>query len=91
MLFNSPIFLFLFLPLALGGFYLSARLGGRTAAIWFLLAASCAFYAYSSLFNFGLFIATVFANFMFGAMIATVSPTPMPICASAEASCRQRA
>ena len=70
MLFNSPIFLFLFLPLALGGFYLSARLGGRTAAIWFLLAASCAFYAYSSLFNFGLFIATVFANFMFGAMIA---------------------
>lgn len=70
MLFNSPIFLFLFLPLALGGFYLSARLGGRNAAIWFLLAASCAFYAYSSLFNFSLFIVTVLANFLLGSTIA---------------------
>ena len=28
---------------------------------------------------------------MLGAMIATVSPTPMPTLSSAEASCRQRA
>ena len=56
MLFNSPIFLFLFLPLTLAGFFLLARLFGRNAALGFLLLACLLFYAYSSLFNFALFL-----------------------------------
>src|ERR1700688_428783 len=70
MLFNSPVFLFLFLPITLTGFYVLARLYGRNAALWFLLSASLSFYAYSSLFNFALFLVTVVANFLLGYVIA---------------------
>jgi nucleotide-binding universal stress UspA family protein len=66
MLFNSPIFLFLFLPVTLAGFFLFARLAGRNAALGFLLFACLIFYAYSSVFNFVLFVAAVIANFLFG-------------------------
>src|SRR4029079_19116738 len=70
MLFNSPIFLLLFLPIALIGFFVSARLAGRSGAVGFLLVASLVFYAYSSLFNFFLFMASVTANFIMGYVIA---------------------
>jgi alginate O-acetyltransferase complex protein AlgI len=70
MLFNSPVFLLLFLPIALSAFFLAARLGGRKAAVAALLVASLAFYAYSSLFNFGLFAASVTVNFALGYAIA---------------------
>lgn len=43
MVFNSWPFVFLFLPLALSGFYLIARSSQRGAALW-LLAASLVFY-----------------------------------------------
>lgn len=46
MLFNSAIFMLGFLPLALAGFYLTARLVGRHAAVVFLGAASIGFYAW---------------------------------------------
>jgi alginate O-acetyltransferase complex protein AlgI len=71
MLFNSPTFLFLFLPVALAGFFLSARLG-RGAAVGFLLAASLAFYAYSGLLNFFLFAGSIAVNFALGYVIAHV-------------------
>jgi alginate O-acetyltransferase complex protein AlgI len=45
MLFNSYIFLFLFLPLALAGFYLVGRFGRRPAAAW-LAVMSLVFYAW---------------------------------------------
>jgi alginate O-acetyltransferase complex protein AlgI len=70
MLFNSPIFLFLFLPLTLAGFFLLARLRGRDTALAFLLLACLVFYAYSSLFNFVLFLISVIANFLLGYAIA---------------------
>jgi D-alanyl-lipoteichoic acid acyltransferase DltB (MBOAT superfamily) len=44
MLFNSFAFILGFLPLALGGYWLLANTG--TARLWFLLAASLAFYSY---------------------------------------------
>jgi len=69
-LFNSPIFLAVFLPITLGGFYLFGRWRGRNAALIFLLLACLAFYAYSSLFNFGLFLCSVAANFLLGYAIA---------------------
>ena len=70
MLFNSPIFLFLFLPLTLAGFFLLARLFGRNAALGFLLLACLLFYAYSSPFNFAVFLVSVIANFLLGYAIA---------------------
>jgi hypothetical protein len=66
LLFNSPIFLFIFLPITLGGFYLLGWRRGRNAALLFLLVACLAFYAYSSLFNFVLFLVSVLVNFGFG-------------------------
>jgi len=45
-LFNSYIFIFLFLPLAVAGYFISARLSGRTAAMLWLIAASLFFYGW---------------------------------------------
>src|SRR5262245_29104987 len=70
MLFNSPAFLFLFLPITLVGFYAVAHLRGRNAGLAVLLSASLVFYAYSSLFNFLLFIGSVVANFVLGHAVA---------------------
>lgn len=47
MLFSSLIFVFGFLPLALAGFFLTARLGTRLAGCW-LVAASLVFYGWWS-------------------------------------------
>lgn len=46
MLFNSPVYLFLFLPAALAGYYAARRFAGLGAAIIVLLAASLFFYGY---------------------------------------------
>lgn len=65
MLFNSPEFIFFFLPLALAGFFALGRFGGFRVAIAYLLATSLVFYAWwrpadvpvllvSVVFNFGL-------------------------------------
>jgi D-alanyl-lipoteichoic acid acyltransferase DltB (MBOAT superfamily) len=45
MLFNSYTFIFVFLPVTLLGFYMTARLGRRFAALW-LVAASVFFYGW---------------------------------------------
>jgi D-alanyl-lipoteichoic acid acyltransferase DltB (MBOAT superfamily) len=46
MLFNSEVFLFVFLPIVLGGFHAMRRMGANKASLWFLLAASVAFYGF---------------------------------------------
>jgi D-alanyl-lipoteichoic acid acyltransferase DltB (MBOAT superfamily) len=46
MLFNSYVFIFLFLPVALGGFFLLGRSGRRGPALTWLFAASLVFYAW---------------------------------------------
>ena len=45
MLFNSYVFLFLFLPCALGGFFCAGRLGTTAAGIWLVLS-SLVFYGW---------------------------------------------
>ncbi|MGH7153485.1 MAG: MBOAT family O-acyltransferase [Acetobacteraceae bacterium] len=45
MLFNSYVFVLVFLPAALGGFFLAARIGPVAAGLW-LVGASLAFYAW---------------------------------------------
>ncbi len=46
MLFNSTIFLFVFLPITVAGFHTAQRLAGRSAALTFLFAASLVFYSW---------------------------------------------
>ncbi len=46
MLFHSRTFIFLFLPVCLGGFYLVARLAGSVWALRWLIAASLFFYGW---------------------------------------------
>ena len=69
MLFNSPLFLFVFLPLVLIGYFLIGRRAGGNAALIFLLLASFVFYAYSSFFNFFVFVTSILTNFLIGILI----------------------
>lgn len=46
MLFNDPVFLFLFLPAALAGFFLLGRLGRHAGVLAWLIGASVFFYSY---------------------------------------------
>ena len=68
MLFNSYAFLFLFLPVALAGYYGLARLGPRFAAAW-LAAASLAFYAWTDARLIVLLGASIAFNFGAGELI----------------------
>ncbi len=68
MLFNSRLFILVFLPVALGGFLAAARLGRRAAMLW-LLAASLFFYAWWKPPFLLLLLASIGANYGFGRMI----------------------
>jgi len=68
-LFNSHIFIFLFLPVTLAGFFLLARLGPQVARYW-LLAASLIFYGWWSIPFLGLLIAWMGVNYLIGNQIA---------------------
>ena len=46
MLFVDPVFLFVYLPLVLAGYYLACRARRPRAAVWWSLLASIAFYIY---------------------------------------------
>ncbi|NWG46221.1 MAG: MBOAT family protein [Alphaproteobacteria bacterium] len=70
MLFNSYIFLLVFMPLTLGVFFLARRFGRWGACVGLLIAASWAFYAWWSLFHFAILIVTLVANYYFGAACA---------------------
>ena len=61
MVFSSVIFLFLFLPIVLGGYYL---LPGREAKKLWLVAASLLFYAFSGLWYVLLLLFSVFCNYI---------------------------
>ncbi len=68
MLFNSNAFIFLFLPVVLGGFFLLARLGHLLAAAW-LTAASLFFYGWWNPLFVALLAASIVFNFLFGMSI----------------------
>ena len=71
MVFSSPIFLFLFLPLVLAAYALAPRRARNTV----LLAASIAFYAWGERLFFLVMVASIVANWVFGLAIeATTSP-----------------
>lgn len=69
MLFNSFVFLFLFLPVTLGLYFVAGRFGARAAATWLVLA-SLFFYAYWDPWNLVLLCASLCFNFAWGLVIA---------------------
>jgi D-alanyl-lipoteichoic acid acyltransferase DltB (MBOAT superfamily) len=73
MVFNSPVFIFGFLPAVYIGFIVMHRIAGWRGAFLFLGAASLAFYAQSSLMLAGVLVGSVVANYLAGTLIATLS------------------
>lgn len=68
MLFQSQIFLLVFLPLTLAGFYLAARFEDRVGLgtrKWLLLAASLWFYGYWDVRLLPLLVASIVSNWLF--------------------------
>ena len=65
MLFNSYIFIFLFLPLCLAGYFLLNRIGQKRLALGWLFAMSLWFYASNTPKYLVLILASIFLNFGF--------------------------
>ena len=68
MLFNSPEFIFVFLPITLIGFFVLARASAWLAVIW-LCVASFAFYAYWKPANLPILAASIVFNYAVGSAI----------------------
>ncbi len=75
MVFSSFPFVFGFLPIALLGFWLSARLGPRFAGLWLVLA-SFGFYAYWRLDFLPLLLISIAFNFGVGTLLARTADRP---------------
>lgn len=67
MVFSSVIFLCLFLPIVLGGYYLLSK---REAKNLWLIAASLLFYAFSGLWYVLLLLFSVFCNYLAGLFVS---------------------
>ncbi|MGB0712495.1 MAG: MBOAT family O-acyltransferase [Gammaproteobacteria bacterium] len=65
MLFNSHVFVFLFLPLVLAGFFLLSRRSGRAAMAW-LVIASLFFYGYWNPWFLFLLLGSISGNYLLG-------------------------
>ena len=63
MLFNSEAFLFVFLPVVQGGFHALRRLGANNASLWFLFAASAAFYGFWNPANLWILCVSIAMNY----------------------------
>ncbi|GAB4178328.1 MAG: MBOAT family protein [Rhodocyclaceae bacterium] len=75
MLFNSPEFIYLFLPVALAGYFGLARWSHRVAATW-LTAASLFFYGWWNPAYVGLLLGSIFFNYAMGLVLARESLRP---------------
>lgn len=64
MLFNSYIFIFLFFPLCLAGFYLLKKRGAAKAAKIWLTGFSLWFYGYFNLYYLGIMVGSILFNFL---------------------------
>lgn len=64
MLFNSYIFIFLFLPIALLGYFLLNRLKHYKTAKWFLTGMSLWFYAYFNISYLGIILTSIALNYL---------------------------
>ena len=78
MLFNSYVFICLFLPLTLGGFYLLGAFGRRRAVIGWLVAASLVFYGWWNPIYLFLILGSVLFNYGIGLAIGRTRPRRHP-------------
>lgn len=76
MLFNSYIFLFMFLPLTFLVFYVIGRSGSQTAICYWLIAASLFFYSWWNPPYLALLVLSVLFNFGLGALIGKTADQP---------------
>jgi len=70
MLFNSEIFLFVFLPIVLIGFYAIGAQGHHRVAISWLVASSLFFYGWWNPAYLGLIIGSILFNYTFGMILS---------------------
>ena len=63
MLFNSYLFIFLFFPLFVAGFFLLSKLQNKTVALWFLTAMSLVFYGYNHVRYVPVIVASILVNY----------------------------
>ncbi len=75
MLFNSYEFIFVFLPLALLGFFKLAKYWGRQAAIAWLVLASLAFYGWWNPAYLVLIVSSALFNYAIGTTLSRQSPS----------------
>ncbi len=75
MLFNSYVFLYAFLPIALVGYYLLARLGRVPAALW-LVAVSFVFYGWWNPAYVPLLATSIGANYLLSRLIGATEQRP---------------
>lgn len=71
MLFNSYIFIFLFLPVTLVGFYLIGERGNYRASVCWLVSASLFFYAWWNPAYLGLLLCSILFNYALGVLLST--------------------
>jgi alginate O-acetyltransferase complex protein AlgI len=69
MLFNSPLYLFLFLPLTVTGYHVLARLGSFQLARLWLLLASLFFYSYWNIAYLPLLLSSIAVNYGVGRLL----------------------
>ena len=66
MLFGTPLFLLVFLPLTLAGFHLAGRWFGRVPALCLLIGASLVFYGWGHPSDLPLLVGSIGANYLLG-------------------------
>ena len=76
MLFISSVFIVVFLPVAVSGFYIIQRRFSRTFALAWLVAASFTFYATWNPYDLPILLGLIAANFILGGLIARTEGTP---------------
>src|SRR5258707_13813370 len=77
MLFNSYLFIFLFLPIALIGYFMLGRLGNLAPVIWLALA-SLVFYSVSNWQFVLLLLASIAFNYLIGLLLISQRLAPAP-------------
>jgi D-alanyl-lipoteichoic acid acyltransferase DltB (MBOAT superfamily) len=78
MLFSSPEFIYLFLPIVLLGFFWLARWSHRIAATW-LMAASLFFYGWWNPAYLGLLLGSILFNYSMGLVLAREAIRPQAV------------
>lgn len=73
--FNSHLFIFLFLPLSVAGFWLIARYAGRSAALGWLVLASLAFHVHAGVASAAIIAGSILTDYLIANAIVRLDST----------------